>query len=161
MTLFETAKRTHSWICSSTEGRSVHGHFSNTPYQTISTDSGFQPYRFHIRVSNRQQVGNSYKTLAEDGQLWKKAECRHETGEAKPKSACSNLRLVLSGSFGSRCMRATNVRASCLATSAPEAYHVHLTFIRNPASYIKDGHTATFNTPHFLYFFNKYTYWIF
>jgi hypothetical protein len=32
-----------------------------------------------------------------------------------------------------------------------------LTF-RNPASYIKDGHTATFNTPHFLYFFNKYTY---
>jgi hypothetical protein len=26
-----------------------------------------------------------------------------------------------------------------------------LTF-RNPASYIKDGHTATFNTPHFLYF---------
>jgi hypothetical protein len=27
-----------------------------------------------------------------------------------------------------------------------------LTF-RNPASYIKDGHT--FNTPHFLYFFNK------
>jgi hypothetical protein len=27
----------------------------------------------------------------------------------------------------------------------------HLTF-RNPASYIKDGHTATFNTPHFLYF---------
>jgi hypothetical protein len=32
---------------------------------------------------------------------------------------------------------------------------------RNPASYIKDGHTATFNIPHFLYFFNKYTYWIF
>jgi hypothetical protein len=32
-----------------------------------------------------------------------------------------------------------------------------LTF-RNPASYIKDGHTATFNTPHFLYFFNKCTY---
>jgi hypothetical protein len=32
-----------------------------------------------------------------------------------------------------------------------------LTF-RNPASYIQDGHTATFNTPHFLYFFNKYTY---
>jgi hypothetical protein len=32
-----------------------------------------------------------------------------------------------------------------------------LTF-RNPASYIKDRHTATFNTPHFLYFFNKYTY---
>jgi hypothetical protein len=37
---------------------------------------------------------------------------------------------------------------------------VQLTF-RNPASYIKDGHTATLNTPHFLYFFNKYTYWIF
>jgi hypothetical protein len=35
-----------------------------------------------------------------------------------------------------------------------------LTF-RNPASYIKDGHTATFNTPHFLYFFNKYPYLIF
>jgi hypothetical protein len=32
-----------------------------------------------------------------------------------------------------------------------------LTF-RNPASYIKDGNTATFNTPHFLSFFNKYTY---
>jgi hypothetical protein len=37
---------------------------------------------------------------------------------------------------------------------------IPLTF-RNPASYIKDGHTATFNTPHFSYFFNKYTYWIF
>jgi hypothetical protein len=36
-------------------------------------------------------------------------------------------------------------------------YALHLTF-RNPASYIKDGHTATFNTPYFLYFFNKYTY---
>jgi hypothetical protein len=35
-----------------------------------------------------------------------------------------------------------------------------LTF-RNPASYIKDGHTATRNTPHFLYFFNKYRYRIF
>jgi hypothetical protein len=34
---------------------------------------------------------------------------------------------------------------------------VYLTF-RNPASYIKDGHTATLNTPHFLYFFNKYKY---
>jgi hypothetical protein len=32
-----------------------------------------------------------------------------------------------------------------------------LTF-RNPASYIKDGYTATFNTPHFFNFFNKYTY---
>jgi hypothetical protein len=41
------------------------------------------------------------------------------------------------------------------------AYNIqHLTF-RNLASYIKDGHTATFNTPYFLYFFNKYTYWIF
>jgi hypothetical protein len=28
---------------------------------------------------------------------------------------------------------------------------VDLTF-RNPASYIKDGHTATFNTPHFYIF---------
>jgi hypothetical protein len=35
-----------------------------------------------------------------------------------------------------------------------------LTF-RNPASYIKDGYTATFNTPYFLYFFNKYTYCMF
>jgi hypothetical protein len=34
-------------------------------------------------------------------------------------------------------------------------YKTGLTF-RNPASYIKDGHTATLNTPHFLYFFNKY-----
>jgi hypothetical protein len=39
-------------------------------------------------------------------------------------------------------------------------YSPDLTF-RNPASYIKDGHTATFNTPHFLHFFNKYTYCIF
>jgi hypothetical protein len=29
-----------------------------------------------------------------------------------------------------------------------------LTF-RNPASYIKDGHTATLNTHHFLYFFQQ------
>jgi hypothetical protein len=29
-----------------------------------------------------------------------------------------------------------------------------LTF-RNPASYIYDGHTATHNTPHFLYFFQQ------
>jgi hypothetical protein len=27
---------------------------------------------------------------------------------------------------------------------------------RNRASYIKDGHTATLQTPHFIYFFNKY-----
>jgi hypothetical protein len=40
---------------------------------------------------------------------------------------------------------------------ASEGRGVVLTF-RNPASYIKDGHTATFNTPHFLYFFNKYMY---
>jgi hypothetical protein len=32
-----------------------------------------------------------------------------------------------------------------------------LTF-RNRASYIQDGHTATLQTPHFIYFFNKYTY---
>jgi hypothetical protein len=37
------------------------------------------------------------------------------------------------------------------------AWRLCLTF-RNPASYVKDGHTATLNTPHFLYFFNKYTY---
>ena len=37
---------------------------------------------------------------------------------------------------------------------------VYLTF-RNRASYISDGHTATLQTPHFIYFFNKYTYWIF
>jgi hypothetical protein len=35
-----------------------------------------------------------------------------------------------------------------------------LTF-RNHASYIKDGHTATLQTPHFIYFFNKFTYKIF
>jgi hypothetical protein len=37
-----------------------------------------------------------------------------------------------------------------------------LTF-RNHASYIQDGHTATLQTPHFIYFFNKHrpTYWIF
>jgi hypothetical protein len=35
-----------------------------------------------------------------------------------------------------------------------------LTF-RNRASYIQDGHTATLQTPHFIYFFNKYTYWVF
>ena len=32
-----------------------------------------------------------------------------------------------------------------------------LTF-RNLASYMQDGHTATLQTPHFIYFFNKYTY---
>jgi hypothetical protein len=32
-----------------------------------------------------------------------------------------------------------------------------LTF-RNRASYIQDRHTATLQTPHFIYFFNKYTY---
>jgi hypothetical protein len=32
-----------------------------------------------------------------------------------------------------------------------------LTF-RNRASYIQDGHTATLQTPHFKYFFNKYMY---
>ena len=37
---------------------------------------------------------------------------------------------------------------------------LYLTF-RNRASYIQDGHTATLQTPHFIYFFNKYTYWIF
>ena len=38
--------------------------------------------------------------------------------------------------------------------------YTSLTF-RNRASYIYDGHTATLQTPHFIYFFNKYTYWIF
>jgi hypothetical protein len=47
------------------------------------------------------------------------------------------------------------VRVACLACA--DVVLGLLTF-RNPASYIKDGHTATFNTPHFLYFFNKYTY---
>ena len=32
-----------------------------------------------------------YKTLAEDGQLCKSAECRHETGEAKPYTASLSL----------------------------------------------------------------------
>jgi hypothetical protein len=35
-----------------------------------------------------------------------------------------------------------------------------LTF-RNRASYIQDGHSATFQKPHFIYFFNIYMYWIF
>jgi hypothetical protein len=35
-----------------------------------------------------------------------------------------------------------------------------LTF-RKRASYIQDGHTTPLQTPHFIYFFNKYTYWIF
>jgi hypothetical protein len=42
----------------------------------------------------------------------------------------------------------------------PSVSFISLTF-RNPASYIKDGHTATFNTPYVSYLFNKYTYWIF
>jgi hypothetical protein len=37
---------------------------------------------------------------------------------------------------------------------------VSLTF-RNRASYMYDTHTATLQTPHFIYFFNKYKYWIF
>jgi hypothetical protein len=36
----------------------------------------------------------------------------------------------------------------------------HLTF-RNHASYMQDGHTAFLKTPHFIYIFNKYMYWIF
>jgi hypothetical protein len=44
-----------------------------------------------------------------------------------------------------------------IGLSQGESEYLSLTF-RNPASYIKDGHTATLNTPHFLYFFNKYTY---
>jgi hypothetical protein len=35
-----------------------------------------------------------------------------------------------------------------------------LTF-RNRASYIQDGHTATLQTPYFIYYFNKYPYLIF
>jgi hypothetical protein len=35
-----------------------------------------------------------------------------------------------------------------------------LTFM-NRASYRKDGHTATLQTPHFKYLFYKYTYWTF
>jgi hypothetical protein len=43
-------------------------------------------------------------------------------------------------------------------TGGVENYIMRSLTFRNPASYIKDGHTATFNTPHFLYFFNKHTY---
>jgi hypothetical protein len=35
-----------------------------------------------------------------------------------------------------------------------------LTF-RNHASYMQDEHTTFLQTPHFIYFFNKYMYWIF
>jgi hypothetical protein len=35
-----------------------------------------------------------------------------------------------------------------------------LTF-RNRSSDMSDRHTATLQPPHFIYFFNKYTYWIF
>jgi hypothetical protein len=47
-----------------------------------------------------------------------------------------------------------------VAFDHPPYLALRLTF-RNPASYIWDGHTATFNTPHFLYCVNTYTYWIF
>jgi hypothetical protein len=39
--------------------------------------------------------------------------------------------------------------------------HILALTLRNRASYIQDGHTATLQTPHFIYFFNKYRYWIF
>ena len=42
------------------------------------------------------------------------------------------------------------------ATIINQSSH-NLTF-RNRASYIQDGHTATLQTPHFIYFFNKYMY---
>jgi len=32
---------------------------------------------------------------------------------------------------------------------------------KNRASYIKDGRTATLQMLHFIYFFNKYMYWVF
>jgi hypothetical protein len=44
-----------------------------------------------------------------------------------------------------------------------EIYHNnswHLTF-RNHTSYVSDRHTTTLQTPHFIYFFNKHTYWTF
>jgi hypothetical protein len=40
-------------------------------------------------------------------------------------------------------------------TEARLKYSTFLTF-GNRASYIQDGHTATLQTPHFIYFFNKY-----
>jgi hypothetical protein len=43
---------------------------------------------------------------------------------------------------------------ACMYTSGA---YIELTF-RNHASYIQDGHTATLQTPHLIYFFNKYTY---
>jgi hypothetical protein len=47
-----------------------------------------------------------------------------------------------------------------LSNSESLCIMLSLTF-RNRASYIYDRHTATLQTPHFIYFFNKYMYWIF
>jgi hypothetical protein len=54
--------------------------------------------------------------------------------------------------YGVKSIFITALQISPVKTTSPS-----ITF-RNPASYIKDGLTSTFNTPHFLYFFNKYTY---
>jgi hypothetical protein len=43
------------------------------------------------------------------------------------------------------------------ANLRPDNSAPSLTF-RNRASYMLDGHTATLQTPHFIYFFNKYPY---
>jgi hypothetical protein len=44
--------------------------------------------------------------------------------------------------------------ANCVVACGISPLTSELTF-RNPASYIKDGHTATLNTPHFFIFFQQ------
>jgi hypothetical protein len=48
----------------------------------------------------------------------------------------------------------TSTPPSCASTEILLLLLLLLTF-RNPASYIKDGHIATFNTPHFFIFFQQ------
>jgi hypothetical protein len=45
-------------------------------------------------------------------------------------------------------------------TLSSVSYKHTLTF-KNRASYIQDGRTATLQMFHFIYFFNKYKYWVF
>jgi len=94
-------------------------------------------YRHILQAASGELV---YKTLAEDGQLCKSAECRHETGDVKPYSACINLWLAPTGSFRSRFTRAINIKASCLATVCPLKPTVFIWRALNPDQHPSSNH---------------------
>jgi hypothetical protein len=73
----------------------------------------------------------------------------------RPRNLRSLRRFIGMVGFYARFIPDFSMKAAHCVNCKEKGYS--LTF-RNPASYIKDEHTATFNTPHFLYFFNKYKY---